>query len=224
MTLTAIPNAQALLAQPSTLLQAVIKELQGLTNTLVAGVAAGTAMNIAAIRLEDTIISAISTSATTGAQVDQTGTITIQDTHASGTVTIATDPTDGDTATINAHVYTFKTTPTARDHVKITVGNTTTTAAALRDTVNAYESRVETALTGDAAHTAAVVATSSTNVVTIKAVVDGAAGNSITLATTSGGRVTVSAATLTAGTDTGSIKSSANLTGLNLTVLWLNKK
>jgi hypothetical protein len=224
MTLKAIPNAQALLSQPGAQLSAILKELQGLSFSLVAGAAAGTAMNIAAMRLEDTVLSAISTSATTGAQVDQTGTITIQDTHASGTLTVASDPTDGDTVTVNGHVYTLKTTPTAIDHVKITVGNTTTTAAALAAAINAWETRVQTALAGDANHTALVVATSATNVVTVKAVVDGAAGNGIYSLATSGPRVTVSGGFVTGGTDTGSIKSSANLTGLNLLVVWFNKQ
>jgi hypothetical protein len=224
MTLKALPAAQALLSAPGAQLQSILRELQGLSFSLVAGAAAGTAMNIPALRLEDTILSAISTSATTGAQVDQTGTLTIQDTHASGTLTVASDPLDGDTVTVNGHVYTFKTVPTAIDHVKITTGNTTTTALALATAINAWETRVQTALAGDANHIALVVASAATNVVTVKSVLDGAAGNGIYSLATSSVRVTVSGAFVAGGTDTGSVKSSANLTGLNLLVVWFNKQ
>jgi hypothetical protein len=175
-----------------------LKEVQGLKISVVDGAAAGTKMNIAAMRTEDTIVAAVKLDDTWAAPTDDAANITIQSTKASGTITISGNPTADQTVTVNGVVYTWKATPTALNHVKITAGNNTTMATALKDAINAYETRVVTGLNGDANHTAQVVATSAAGVVTVTSVADGAGngpivtdtGTTITISSTDPGAVT----------------------------------
>lgn len=175
-------------------LRDAITELQGLTLSVVAGAAAGTAMAIAALRLEDTLIGALVTTDAGGAAANDVANITIQPTAAFGTLTISGNPVDGDTFVVGKNTYTFKTTPTAISHVKITAGNNTAMAAAAAAAINAYETRWQPA--GEGYTSPMVVATSSGGVVTITSVVDGL-GNGVVLT----GTVTVLAAS---GTGTAS--------------------
>lgn len=204
-------------------LKDVLTELQGLTVTVVSGAAAGTAMTVAPLRKEDTLLAAlVTTDAAAAAMVNDVTNMTIQSTTASGTLTVAGNPVDGETFVLNGTTYAFKTTPTAATDVKITAGNNTTMAAAVAGTVNAYENRLLT--NGGGYRAAQVVSTSALGVVTFTAVVDGTAGNSITL-TEAASNVTVSGAgTLTGGTNNGSVKSITNLTGKTVTLIWFNKR
>ena len=104
-------------------LKGILQELQGLKVTVLpAGEAAGTKMNIAALRKEDTILVARANVTSSGAVSDDTTNVTIQETHASGTLTVAS-VNNADTCVVNGVTYTFKNTPTAATHVKRTAGD-----------------------------------------------------------------------------------------------------
>lgn len=183
-------------------LQAVLKELQGLNISVVAGAAANTKMNIAAMRIEDTILAAIvTTDAANAAVVNDVSNITIQPTKASGTLTVSGNPVDGETFVVNGVTYTFKTAPTGgMQQVKIVAGDNNAMAANIAAAINAYENRRLGGISNTGPNTAAVVATSATNVCTITSVVDGA-GNGVVVT----GTVTVLA-------EAGSGTASATLT------------
>jgi hypothetical protein len=194
-----------------------VQELQRLKKSVVAGAAAGTKMNVAALRTEDTIISAIVSTDAGGALADDTANITIQGTQATGTVTVAA-VADGDSVVVDGVTYTFKDAPTLINHVKRTAGNDNANAAKLRDVINQYPFR------SGGAQRQTVKATASAAVVTLTAVVDGVAGNSITLTSSTGVRLAVTGAgTLTNGTATGGIKSSTNLTNKSVILTWFDK-
>jgi hypothetical protein len=202
-------------------LAGAIKELQGLTVTVVAGAAAGTAMAVPALRKEDTLCAALCTVDAGGAASNDVANMTIQSTSATGTVTISGNPVEGETVTINGAVFTFRAVPTSVTDVKITAGNVTAMAAALAAAVNGYDTRL---LPNGAGYKSAVLkATSAAGVVTINALVDGVAGNSIALAKAAT-NVSVSGATLTGGTATGGVKSTSNLAGKSVTLFWYNKQ
>lgn len=199
-------------------LRAAVKELQGLNVTAVAGAAAGTKMDIAALRAEDTLIAVLQ--GTSGTFVNDTANCTISSTTASGTVTIASVAAD-DTVTVNSVVYTFKASPASTTQVKWTNGNNNANAAALSAAINAHESRYD----GAKARVPAVKATVSNAVVTITALVDGTAGNSITLASSNGTRLAVTGSgTLTNGTNTGGFTSTTNNASKDMLVFWFNKR
>lgn len=187
-------------------LKGLLQELQGLTFTVVAGAAAGTKMNIAAMRTEDTIVSALNL---TDSAEDKAN-VMIQSTKGSGTATLST-AVAGNIVTIAGKAFTFKAAADA-DPVKrwVSLGASDTEAAAnLAAAVN---------MEGCGVH-----ATSSGAVVTFTADADGTAGNAITL-TKTGSPITVSGATLAGGTATGGIKSTTNLTGKTMLVVWFNKQ
>lgn len=216
-----LPKAQALL-NPALLL-ALLKEQQGLTVTVIDGAAADTAMAVAAIQPEDTILSAIKFMDVWAAPTDDKANITIQGITASGLITIAGNPVEGDTVTVRGTVYTFKAVPSDITHVKTTAGDNTAMASRLAAVINAYESRYESQLNGDGQRTPALKATSALGVVTLKSLVGGTAGNAYTL-TENATNVTVSGATLTGGSATGSIKSTTDLSAATIVLVWVNKK
>lgn len=191
---------------------AMVKELQGFSVSLLAGAAANTTIPLAAIRKEDTVISALNNSA--GTITDITANISINSVNASGTVTAGT-VVAGDSVTIAGLTYTLVSNPTvvaAGDYSKVKVGASATDAATnLAAAVNAREG----------SRTALVIATSAVAVVTITAVAEGVAGNSIAL-TEVGTTFTVSGAVLTGGTATGGIKSTSVTNQVIL--YWFNKK
>jgi hypothetical protein len=203
----------------------VLVELQGLNVSVVAGAAAGTAMALAAIRPEDTILSAVvTTDAAAAAVVDDKANITIQSTVAFGTITVSGNPVANETVTVNGVVYTWKADPAGNREVLLTAGNNTAMAASLAAAINGYEGRYEAQLNGDGWRTPAVVATSALGVVTVTSVADGTAGNAITLTEASTNVAVTGAGTLTGGSATGSLKSTTDLTGKTLTVYWFNKR
>lgn len=189
---------------------AAIRELQGLSIDLLAGVAANTKINVAAIRPEDTVLKALNNNA--GTITDISGTVTIDDPRATGTITLS-GVTAGQTVTVDGLVYTAVT-GTAANFTQFSIDGATDTldAAALAAAINARE---------NARDTQKVTATPAAAVVTVRALADGTAGNSIPLVKNGAG-ITVSGAALAGGTATGGIRS----TGVTNQVIlfWFNKK
>lgn len=182
-------------------LEGAVRELQGLSVSIVAGAAAGTKMDIAAMRTEDTIVAALVGTDAGGAWADDKANITIQATKASGTITVTGNPVDGETFVVNDATYTFKTTLTSGERqVKITTGDNDAIAASIAAAINAYENRRVGGSGATGPNEAQVVATAASNVCTVTSVADGP-GNGVVVA----GTVTVLAAT-------GSGTASATLT------------
>lgn len=196
----------------------VLKELQGYRVDVVAGAAAGVLMPLAAIRTKDTILSVVVHTDAGGALTTDTPNVSIVSTKAFGTITVTADPLTNETFVVNGVTYTFKAIPTARTHVKITAGNNTAMAAAIRDAINGYENRY----TGKAA-VPIIVATSALGVCTVTAPVGGVAGNAITFTESVTGVAMSGSGTITGGTATSNIVSTTNLTGKSLIVHWYSK-
>lgn len=193
---------------------AALQELQGLNFALLAGAGANTKINVAAIRTEDTVMTALNNNA--GTFTDITGTITIDDLRAKGTVTAAA-VTAGDTVTVDGKVYTAVANATVvekHDYTKFKLGaNNNETAANLAAAINK-----RMAATANPNVSAAAV----NAVVTVTARAEGTSGNSITLASSNGVRLAVSGATLAGGSATGGIRSSGVTNSVWL--FWYNKK
>lgn len=189
-------------------LPAVLKELQGLNVSILAGVGAGVANTLAAIRQEDTIIAALNNNA--GTITNVLGTTSIVDCRASGTITLATVATDA-TVTVAGLTYTAKAVVTDPLTQFLNTGDDTADAAALAAAINARESH----------RTQQVIATSALGVVTVTAVAEGTGGNAITLAKV-GASITISGGTLAGGTSTGAIKVVGATNQVIL--IWFNKK
>jgi hypothetical protein len=189
-------------------LPGVLQELQGLTFSVLAASDADTKIDLAAIRQEDTVVSAIHI--VTGDFVDETANITISDTHASGTIALST-AVAGNTVTLNGKLYTAVAgAPASNEEFSIDTSDTAA-ATSLAAAINAREANGANAVT----------ATSSTGTVTVRATADGVAGNAITL-TKVGDPITVSGSTLSGGTATGGVECS-NATG-SLVLVWFNKQ
>lgn len=173
-----------------------LSELQGLTTSIVTGAAAGTKMNIAALRDEDTILSVIVHTDAGGAQVDDRANVTIQSCKAFGTVTISGNPSAGDTVTINGDVFTFRTstaTLAGPREVLVVAGDNTAMALALSNAINAWQTRYETynvagGTPGQAPRVAELVASPAAGVVTINSVKEGV-GNAPSVANSANGAV-----------------------------------
>lgn len=190
-----------------------IGELQGLKVALLAGVGADTKIDLAAIREEDTIISALNNAA--GTITDISGTISIETLLASGTLTATTVVAD-DTVAVNGTTYTFLVAPIAITDVALGASDTDAMAN-LAAAINSVENQYVNGL----GESAAVIASASTNVVTVTAVERGAGGNALTISAGQG-TVVASGATLAGGSDTGGIQS----TGLTNQVIlyWFDKE
>ena len=190
----------------------MLKELQGLNVSLLAGAAANTTIALAAIRKEDTIIAALNNS--TGTLTNILANVTINDVRASGTVAVGTVAA-GDTVVVAGLPYTLvanNTVVAANDYSKVKVGASANGCAAnLAAAINARESN----------RTQQVSASVSTNTVTVTAVAEGVGGNAIAL-TETGNTFTVSGATLAGGTATGGIKSTSATNQVLL--FWFDKK
>jgi hypothetical protein len=189
-----------------------ITELQQLRVSILAGAGANTKINLANIRTQDTILSALNNNA--GTITDVTGTISIEDLRASGTVTVGT-AVASDTVTVAGTTYTLVTSGTVvedQDYSKVKIGaDATATAANLAAAINKRERN---------RNTTSVIATSAAAVVTVKAYTEGTAGNAITLAEV-GTSFTISGATLANGTATGGIKSTGATNSIIL--FWFEK-
>jgi hypothetical protein len=111
--------------------------------------------------------------------------------QATGTLTVTTNPDVDDTIAVNGVTFTFK--ASSASATQITIGATQTeTAANMVTILNA------------SVHASVSIATysSSSAIVTITHDAGGADGNAFTLANSSGGDITRSAATLAGGSDT----------------------
>ena len=195
-------------------------ELQGLSIAVVAGAAAGTSMSVAAIRTEDTLVAAVVTTDAGGPLVNDIANITLNDVRANGTVTVLA-VADADTVTVNNVVYTFKDVPTVSTHVRRVAGNNGLNASRLASAINANETR----RTGGGFRGATVIASVVGVVVTVFAVLEGVAGNAFTFLSSNGTRLAVTGAgTLTSGSAAGGFKSTTNLTGKSVILVYFNKK
>ncbi|MEP7285398.1 MAG: hypothetical protein ABI947_06490 [Chloroflexota bacterium] len=124
-------------------------------------------------------------------------------TQASGSITLASNPADGDTLTVNGTLYTFKNTISATGHIKI--GATAAITAS-----NLFQAMIGSVTGAGSAYFAGttripsaaitVAAPNASNVIALTAVIFGTAGNAYTLAKT-GSAVTLSGATFASGTN-----------------------
>jgi hypothetical protein len=122
---------------------------------------------------------------------------------ATGLVTLGTKPVDGDTATINGVVYRFKDTMLVPFDVKIGASKeATATNLVSAITATADSGTLWYAGTTTNTYVTATVDGSVLYQVDLVAVPSGIVGNGYTLATTSGGRITVSNAKMGAGGQT----------------------
>jgi hypothetical protein len=194
---------------------AAVKELQGLGCAVGAGATAGTKVAVAAMRAEDTIMSVIRW--VSGAPTDVTSHYSIADIHASGTITVS-GAVANDACVVNGVTYTAQ--AAAGPSGTFAIGGTDTiTATNLAAAINAHEA----GWTGSGFRTPTVVASASGAVVTVKAKLEGSAGNSIVL--TGATHLTASGSgTLANGSDTGGVVSDADHSATSaLTILWFNK-
>lgn len=184
----------------------ILKELQGLSISVLAGATADTKIDLAAIRQEDTVVAALLNDA--GSFSDITANHSIVDTHASGTLTIAADRAANGTAAVAGRVFTFKAAPAGVQEVALGADNVAT-AVNLAAAINAQEGNK-------------VKATADAGVVTVTANADGTAGNAITLVGSA--KVTASGATLAGGTATGGVKFSSSTATKQVILFWFNKR
>lgn len=131
--------------------------------------------------------------------------------NATGTITVATNPTDGETVTVNGVLITFKTNLTTGNQVKLGVS-----AAATATALAAFLNASPLAALSVATYVAA------TTVVTATYDIKTASGNAFTLASAQAS-VTVSGATLTGGVDPTS-KSVDVPTAIGTNLLELSKE
>lgn len=186
---------------------AALKELQGLTVTLVDGATSGTKINVAAMRSEDTILSIIEHIAGVPTN-DRASIATIADVRASGTLTVGS-PSAGATFVVGGITYTLR---ASADPLlnEVTIGaNAAGTAANIAAKVNQNDPT-------------RIIATSNSNVVTFRAVAEGTGPNAYTLVGSTG--LTASGATLSGGTTTGGFSLSSSTASNKLVVTWFNKR
>lgn len=200
----------------------IIASLATLQFTVVAGAAAAAKMSIADIREGDHIFGAVAFNAGTPAAVSD---LTIVDTHAKGTVTLANAvPADGDYVTVRGVQYTFVATADDLAGLNYILIRETLNenAAALAAAINAYEGRWD----GSKWIRPLVKASVNSAVVTIRATDEGTGPNAYTLARAfaTSGNATVSGTNLSGGTTTGGVTSATNLTGQELMVVWCKVK
>ena len=197
-------------------LKAILTELQGLRLSLVDGAEDGDKMPINDMRPEDTIVAAIHNTA--GALV-QLNDVSIYDTHAVGTLTFTDVPTAGDTVVVGEHEYTFIAASATRVKGTKTVNIGTVGEEDTGDNLAAVINEVEN-WDGEAA----VVATSDgAGVVTIRAVADAEAGNTIVLTEDADNCTVSGSGTLEGGDSEGGVVSQTDIDGDQLLVLWFDR-
>ena len=193
---------------------AALIELQGLNIDILTGATADTKIDVAAIRSEDTILAAHEQDGTSGLLVDITGNMSINTLYATGTLTAATIIA-GSECGVAGQTYTFQAgAPITYGQVEVGADDSGSIAN-LKAAINAYETSIERG-------GAQVVATNATNVCTVTAAAEGAAGNAITL-TTVDATIVVSGAVLAGGSDTGGVQSSSDTSADSIVLYWYNK-
>lgn len=125
------------------------------------------------------------------------GQATIPATFATGTLTFADNPTDGQNVKIGDTTYTFKDTPAAANDIQIG-GSVVSSIATLVRVVNGTGEAGVDYYEGTTTPNASAIASASDLVVTVTAKDAGVAGNAVALTSTA---ATASAATLTGGVD-----------------------
>ncbi len=191
---------------------AILKELQGWTQSLLTGAAANTTIALSAIRAEDTVLSALNNNA--GTITDITANISINSLKATGTVTCSSVDA-ADTVTIDGRVYTaIANGATPANVSQFSVGASNTACATNLVAAIIASEALDT--------TSKVTASNVAGVVTITARAEGTGGNAITLASSDGTDLAVSGATLSGGSATGGIKSTSITNQIIL--VWLNKR
>lgn len=196
MTLEVLNPLAALDAMAPANVGSILKELQGLRIAVVNGAGANTKMDIAAMRTEDTIVSAMRMLDTWAAPTEDLANITIQSTKAGAVFTIsAGGPTNGETFIIGPDTYTFKTTgtATAATHVNLGVSNSVTLDNMVA-VVNAYQNKRES---GGWRTPAVVLSKTDATHVAITAFDDGI-GNVVTVTENTSGTTIVAATSGTA--------------------------
>ena len=196
-----------------------IKELQDEKFAIAAGVGIGVKINIADIRIWDTIKRVLNNTA--GVFTDITGNISIVDLAAIGTVTVS-GPAVDDSVTIDGVTFVMRASGTTILQTSLTLeedigfaegGSDALTAANLVAAINSVLGRqIDSVEASDAGG----------GVVDLKAQQQGTPGNAIALTDSAGG-LTVSGATLTGGTDTGGVESDVDNTGDELHITWYDK-
>lgn len=160
-----------------------IKELQGLTFSMLGSAGAGAKNSLPAIRLEDTILAAVNNNAGTLTNLAFTA-----GAKATGTLTFASAVAT-DTFVVNGVTFTFKASPVSGVYTDVAVGaSDNATAALAAAAINNFFSETD----------GSVSATVLNNVVTITAANSGTAANSYT--TVGGAHITAGGATLSGGT------------------------
>lgn len=196
-----------------------IKELQDERFQISAGAGAAAKIDVADIRIWDTIKRVLENTA--GVFVDKTDEATITDLAAVGTVTVS-GPAVDDTVTIDGVTFVMKAAGTTILQTSLTLeedigfaegASDALTAANLVAAINSVLGRqIDSARAEDAGG----------GVADIIAQQQGTPGNAITLADSAGG-LTVSGANLTGGTDTGGINISSDTTGDEIHITWYDK-
>lgn len=196
-----------------------IKELQDEQFTIETGVGIGAKIDVAAIRIWDTIKRVLNNTA--GVFTDITSSISISDLAAVGTVTVS-GPAVDDSVTIDGVNFVMRAAGTTILQTSLTLeedigfaegASDAATAVNLAASINSVLGRqIDSVSAADAGG----------GVVDLTAQQQGTPGNAKTLVD-SGGGLTVSGATLTGGTDTGGISSSLDNTGDELHITWYDK-
>ena len=202
-----------------------IHELQCLRRTLAAGAAVDTKVStgdLALIRAKDTVLSVYHNTA--GALVDVTGEVSISDLRAVGTITLNSNPANGEFVEVDGVRFTFITGQSGQFRKLVHSGGANVSVGVDTDTTaDNLAAAIQDSFGKD--HPFAVLASSAPgDPVSLTAKQEGTPGNSITLVESSAS-ITLSGATLAGGSDTGGIElSSTDTSSDDLDVLWYQKK
>lgn len=192
-------------------LEGVLKEIQGLKFSLIAGGNAATLLPVAGLQYSDSLRFVVNNAA--GTFTDVTSHISIVDNRAHGTITVAS-VLNNDNVTVNGVTYTFKDNPTYPYHVLRHPSLDNTNATRLAKAIRDYELQKQ----GNINLAAKVTATVLTNVVKVTSTVIGIAGNAYTLVSGSATLTVTGAGTLTNGAVDASVVSDQNTD--QLLVIW----
>lgn len=193
---------------------AALGELQGINVVVLAGVAADTKINLAAIRAEDNIVGAVNFNG--GVPNDVLGNASVSDIRAAGTISLSS-AVAGNKVVVDGTTYEFVSAFTyVRDAglKQVLVGGTDTISATnLAAAITEVNSKVRDGVT----------AVGNGTDVEVTAKLEGAVGNAIEMDDTDGGGNISAPANLSGGTDTGGVQFDV-LTNDAVIVTWYNKR